>query len=55
MTKDEAIKAMQEGEKVAHNLFSPEEWMTIKDMQILFEDGCMCFPNEFWIHRDDSH
>ena len=54
MNKQEAIEAMQEGKKVTHQHFSPNEWMTMKDEMILLEDGVVCPPKEFWKCRADS-
>lgn len=51
MTKDEAIEAMKRGEKVTHEYFCSNEWMTIKDGQMVFEDGIYCDPKYFWLDR----
>jgi hypothetical protein len=48
MTKTDAILAMEQGKKVTHKYFSPEEWMTMKDGMIILEDGVQCTPQEFW-------
>jgi len=53
MTKQEAIKAMHEGKKVTHMYFHREEWVTIKNGQILLEDGVRCSEEEFWKWRSD--
>ena len=53
MTKEEAIKAMQDGEKVTHRYFSSNEWMSMHDGLIVLEDGAMCAPYEFWRWRTD--
>lgn len=47
MTKAEAIQAMQEGYKVTHRYFSPEEWMTMRMGMMVLEDGVVCTPQEF--------
>ena len=39
MTKEEAIKAMQDGKKVTHRYFSSNEWMSMHDGLIVLEDG----------------
>lgn len=54
MTKQEAIKAMQKGQKVTHRYFTPNEWMTIENGQIVLEDGVRCSPYEFWRWRTDE-
>lgn len=48
MDKEQAIIAMHEGEKVTHEFFSAEEWMTIEDGKFKFEDGCICVYARFW-------
>lgn len=54
MTKEEAIQAMREGKKVTHQFFSPDEWMTMREGQIVLEDGVVCSPGDFWIYRRGS-
>ena len=54
MSKDQAIKAMGLGQKVAHRHFSDEEWMCETNGRYEFEDGCLCEYEEFWRWRDDS-
>lgn len=51
MTKEEAILLMRKGVKMTHTFFSPEEWVTIKDEKMLFEDGCTCSQTLFWKDR----
>lgn len=51
MSRTEAIKVMREGKKVTHKYFSPEEWATQDNGQILLEDGVRCSPAEFWKYR----
>lgn len=51
MTKAEAIEAMNRGEKVAHQFFTSEEWMTAGGLGYAFEDGCTCYTDEFWKTR----
>lgn len=54
MTKIDAILAMEQGKKVTHVHFSPEEWMTMEKGMIVLEDGVQCTPIEFWRWRTDS-
>jgi hypothetical protein len=54
MTKQEAIAEMQKGKKVRHQYFSPDEWMTMEDGQIVLEDGVKCSTYEFWRWRTDA-
>ena len=51
MNKKEAIQAMQEGKKITHKYFMPEEWMTMRKGMIVLEDGVVCTPEEFWKWR----
>lgn len=51
MNKKEAILAIQEGKKVTHRRFAPNEWMTMLMGMIVFEDGAVCTPQEFWQWR----
>ena len=51
MTKTEAIVVMNKGKKVTHTYFSHDEWMTIKNGEIVFEDGGKCSQDEFWKDR----
>ena len=55
LTKKQAIEAMLAGKKVAHQYFTDEEWMRYDGAgRIEFEDGCLCFPHEFWEIRQGS-
>lgn len=54
MNKEEAIQAMQEGKKVTHRYFTPDEWMTMRMGMVVLEDGVVCTPQEFWQWRTDS-
>ena len=54
MTKQEAIQSMREGNKLTHYYFSPEEWVTIENGKMLFEDGVRCDISEFWKYRTVS-
>lgn len=51
MDKKEAIQAMQEGKKVTHRCFMPNEWMTMRMGMVVLEDGVVCTPQEFWQWR----
>ncbi len=51
MTKEEAIVVMKAGNKVRHESFSDNEWMTIEHGRILFEDGVRCTLPDFWSDR----
>ena len=49
MTKDEAINAMQQGDKVTHRLFAGYEYIFMKD-GVIFDDDNNAMPN-FWVYR----
>ena len=51
MNKKEAFQAMREGKKVRHNYFSEDEWMTIENSKIVFEDGVKCTQKDFFLDR----
>jgi len=51
LSKAEAIRAAQAGNKVRHESFSPEEWFTMSDHTIILEDGVKCSVLEFFLHR----
>ena len=53
MTKEAAIQTMQEGHRVTHRLFDPDEWMQEVGSLYEFEDGCLCSFDEFWRWRTD--
>lgn len=53
MTKDEAIKHMRSGGRVAHRSFTSGEWVQENGARYEFEDGCTCEISEFWIMRDE--
>lgn len=57
MTKDEARVALEQGKKVTHRFFSPDEYCYIKDGEIMTEDGYKCgwFTDEFWTSRDSAN
>ena len=51
----DAIKAMQDGKKVAHKHFTEYEWMCINESnRYEFEDGATCLPSSFWEFRPDD-
>lgn len=52
--KHEAIKLMQQGKKVRHRNFSPNEWMTMERGSLLLEDGVRCSLTEFFMWRTDK-
>lgn len=54
LTKDQAISAMENGQKVSHIYFSEDEWMKKDNHLYEFEDGCRCEVSEFWIMRDET-
>lgn len=54
MNKQEAIEAMEAGNKVTHRYFSRDEWMTMENGKILLEDGVLCIPTKFWQYRTDK-
>lgn len=54
-SKDEAIKLMQQGEKITHFTFTDNEWMTMKDGKVHLEDGVQCSPSEFWRWRTNEY
>jgi len=54
MTKEEAIQAMKDGQKVTHRYFDSMEWMTMENGKIVLEDGVRCAPYEFWRWRLDA-
>lgn len=48
MTMQEALKAMQDGKRVSHRFFSPDEWISIKNNEIITEEGYSCPIEEFF-------
>ena len=54
MTKQEALIALNNGEKLTYENFYSFEWVKKKDNDnYVFEDGVVCPIAEFWIHRTD--
>lgn len=54
MTKNEAIEALENGKKVTHYLFDPEEWMEMVHGLIVFEDGVHCTLEQFFKIRHSN-
>ncbi|MDO9187143.1 MAG: hypothetical protein Q7W13_14105 [Bacteroidia bacterium] len=56
MTKQEAIEAMKQGEKVTHRFFTPDEWIAISEniYCLTDESGCIINTREFWSYRTDE-
>lgn len=54
MTKEDAIIQMRQGKKITHTYFLSDEWITIKNGKILFEDGVMSNFEEFWNLRNQD-
>ena len=48
MTKQAAIQAMESGKKVTHTYFDDDEWITMKNGQIVTEEGYKHDAVEFW-------
>jgi hypothetical protein len=55
MSKAEAIAAMERGEKVTHTSFSPWEWVTMENGNIIDEKGYVLRTLEFWKYRNLLH
>lgn len=56
MNKQQAIQAMKNGLKVKHIYFSPEEHVSMNESNdIIFEDGNIVDPSEFWKYRQEEH
>ncbi|MCJ7695353.1 MAG: hypothetical protein MUO40_07975 [Anaerolineaceae bacterium] len=54
MKKAEALDLMAQGKRITHPKFTAEEWISIRDNQILTEDGIKHNPLQFWARRTDS-
>jgi hypothetical protein len=53
MTKQEAVEAIEAGEKVSHRFFTDEEYITKgKDGCYVFENGYEFLPFVFWSDRN---
>jgi len=56
MTKEEAIKALEQGKKIRHRFFADDEFVCMnKDGQYEFEDGVKMTKWEFWQLRPESY
>jgi len=51
MTKQEALKALEEGKTLTHHNFDAHEWVKKEGNNYLFEDGVRLTPEEFWMYR----
>ena len=51
MSREEAKQAMSAGKKITHRYFSPNEWATMENGEVVLEDGVRCDPDEFWRWR----
>lgn len=51
MNKQEAIKALDNGERLTHTYFTTEEWVEKVGSVYIFEDGVDQWPVEFWAMR----
>lgn len=51
MTKKEAIEAMERGEKVTHEQFNPEEWISMEEGRLVSDDGLHYDSHCFWYTR----
>lgn len=52
MTFEEAKEQARKGVKVTHSYFTSDEYMTMKGNQIIFEDGCKIFADEWSKGKD---
>lgn len=53
MTREEAYKAMKNGEKITHQYFSSNEYYEMKGSQILAEDG-VNHTTIFWSQEQNN-
>jgi len=53
MTRDEALQAMIDGEKVTHRFFVDDEYIYMVAQNIFTEEGYNCGTTyqEFWVER----
>jgi len=57
MTKEEAKAAIERGDKVTHEYFSDNEWVTVSEFHpayYKFEDGIQQRSGDFWEMRNFS-
>jgi hypothetical protein len=52
MSLEEAKKLAQEGVKMTHTYFTDEEYLTMRGIMIIFEDGARIFFNEWTEGKD---
>ena len=52
--KVEAVALMMQGNRMTHENFSDNEWLTMEGTKYLFEDGVICSPELFWADRQGS-
>ena len=52
MTFEEAKEQARKGIKVTHQYFTKDEYMTMQGNQIVFEDGCKIFADEWAKGKD---
>jgi hypothetical protein len=57
MTKEQALQAMIDGEKVTHRYFSSDEYIYMVAQNIFTEDGfdCGTVNQAFWRQRDGEN
>lgn len=48
LTKNEALELMSRGEKITHNFFSKEEWITMTNGKVETEDGYFMYVHLFF-------
>jgi hypothetical protein len=51
MTREEAKEQMRLGNKVTHEYFSPDEWISEKDGKVLTEEGYLHNTTMFWNYK----
>lgn len=55
MTKLEAIEAMKAGNKITHEYFTANQWMSLDSKgDYLLDDEVVIDPLEFWVYRQGS-
>lgn len=52
LTKQEAIKALEDGHKLSHRFFQPHEYIYLKDNKIFMEDDYSIDIETFWQDRN---
>jgi len=53
MTREQALQAMIDGEKVTHRFFTSDEYIYMKAQNIFTEEGydCGTTTQDFWVER----